>query len=257
MQFTIDRLLWCDYNFFVVDNNQIILIKKNEYNLSLDSEKITFTKSKKYPKLHYNNLSIAEISYYRPTPNIRLNIKNINNFLNDNSFVVKSKRWNYGAVTEKAICNIFNLENDIRINDSDLIMRITPYISRAFNREGIIPDEYVGKLTSETKIRNKIKNKGGDQILEELISGFGKSLHSPMDFYYKNRSISVKTNKKEGGLICPDTIGQPSSEKRCSEMFNILFGNKIEISTDSFVDFIMDCNNLKQLIIFYVKYLFA
>lgn len=223
----IEKLLWCDYNFFVISENDIRLIKKFDGLLELDDSLIKISSSLNYPSISYDGISLIQPAYVRTTPNIRLQVKNINRFLNKYRKVSeKASRWNYGDATERAICEIYKLNKPPKA-DEELVNRIKPYIERIFNEKNIKVDEYVGKLCTEDKISKKIIEINNDEVLLSLIKGFGNTLNSPMDFYAERKSISVKSTKLRNGLVCPDTIGQPSSDARCKFVIKKIFTSEI------------------------------
>lgn len=255
----IERLLWCDYNVFKL-KNEIKLIKKFDDNIKLYPEKIEITASYNYPHIKYDGITIMEISYIRSTPNIRIKLNNIDLFLEkvkvtDKKFV----RGKLGTATEKAICNIFGLNNNISYNNVELISRVTPYIERVFKNWNVIPTEYVGGIKGESKIEGIIKKtkEREDSYILRGIKGFGNRMSSPIDFFTSEElSISVKTTKNSSYLVCPDTIGQPTA-KSCKELIKkIIVDFKEEITPKIFIDIIMDRCNLKSLINKYIEYLF-
>lgn len=253
----IDSFLECDYNVFLQEKS-IKVIKRNSKNIVISPKKISISKSQGYPHISYDGISIIEIAYIRTTPNIRINIDNIELFIERTTKEdCKAVRGKLGNVTEKAICEIYHLKNNINCANDDLMRRIIPYVKNAFEIYNIEPIKYLGGVKGEDNISKKINYHKNRQYFYDAIKGFGNKLNSPIDFLAENNClISVKTTKSSSVLVCPDTIGQPTANTCTMIMKRFLSNFQGDITPDSFVDIIMDLDNLVILIKKYIEYLF-
>ncbi len=253
----LDAFLECDYNVYLL-RNKIKVIKKCDANIALDINKISISNSEKYPKISYDGVSIIEIAYSRSTPNIRFNVANVEKFIEKSKVVDEAKvRGRLGNATEKAICKVFDIENSIRCIDEQMVSRIMPYIKNVFDIHNLTPTKYVGNVKGEKKILSIAKDYDMDMFFINAISGFGNKTSSPIDFFSGERwSISVKTTKSSNGLVCPDTIGQPSAETCAKIMKRFIPGFEGEINPNKFIELIMNSDYLSIMVKKYVEYLF-
>lgn len=253
-------LLMSDYNVFVMANDSIEIINKLENDIALDESKITISNSEDYPHISYDGISIVEITYYRTSTYVfRFNVKNINRFLECVPRISKnSERGRLGTATEKTICNIYNIDNNLSYRNEELIVRLTPYVKKALEVRYIKPDFYTGTLTGEDKIVDCISKRTGNPQSDLIrnITGFGASARSAVDFFAQKKALSVKTTSNSSFLVCPDTIGQPSAGT-CKIFFDKVWeGFSEEITPVKFIDIVMDKNKLVDLIRIYIEYLF-
>ena len=139
----IEYFLGCDYNVYLLDKD-IKVINKFSGKLVVDFDKISISNSVNYPKISYNNVTVFEIAYVRTTPNIRVNVNNIEKFIEMCAEKTKSRiRGNLGNATEKAICNIYEIDNNIKCGEQQLIQRIMPYAENVFrNKKNIKTKRY-------------------------------------------------------------------------------------------------------------------
>lgn len=253
-------LLRCDYNVFVCENDKINIIRKLKQDIVLDESKISVTMSPEYPSIRYGGISIAQIAYYdTPTYVFRINIKNINKFIQVVSKVTNNtERGKLGTATEKAICNIYGIKNKLSYRNTELVNRLVPYIKESMALKDIQPDYYAGDIRGEEKIIKSIIERTGNSKndLVKYITGFGSNACSAVDFYAKRKSLSVKTTRNTNFLVCPDTIGQPSATS-CRIFFSKVFKNfDSDITPKKFIDIIMDKEKLVLLIEKYVEYIY-
>lgn len=253
----VEAFLECDYNVYLIAN-KIKVIKKMDCNVVLDSNKISISTSVKYPKISYDGISIIEIAYPRSTPNIRFNVANVEKFIEKSQIVDETKvRGRLGNATEKAICKVFEIETDICCVDEQMVHRIMPYIKNVFAIHNFKPTKYVGNVKGEKKILSIANDYDMDISFVNAISGFGNKMSSPIDFFSdERRSISVKTTKSTNGLVCPDTIGQPSAKICAIIMKRFIPEFEGEISPNRFIEIIMESQYLSIMLKKYVEYLF-
>lgn len=253
----IECFLACDYNVYLLQND-IKVINKFNGKLIVDAEKISISESVKYPKISYGEETVFEIAYVRATPNIRVNVKNIEKFIDMCEVKEKSKiRGSLGNATEKAICNAYDIENTIKCSDTQLVQRILPYAKNIFKNKGVQPVKYVGNIKGQRKIKVFAEKNHLSEYFMKAIDGFGSKMSSPVDFCTdKQGSISVKTTKNSSALVCPDTIGQPTATTCLYMLKRFLNDIGEDVTPEVFVRIIMNPNNLVILMKKYVEYLF-
>lgn len=253
----IESFLGCDYNVYLLQGD-IKVINKFTGKLVLDANNISISKCVDYPKISYGDITVFEIAYARTTPNIRVNVKHIEKLIEMCEVKQKSKaRGNLGCATEKAICDVYGIDNGIKCGDIQLVKRIMPYVKNIFRNKGVHPIKYVGNIKGEHNIKAFAEKNHLSEYFLNAICGFGNKMSSPVDFCTdKQSSISVKTTKNTSALVCPDTIGQPTANT-CLYMLKRFFEDvEEEVTPEVFVRIVMNPNNLVVLMKKYVEYLF-
>lgn len=138
-----------------------------------------------------------------------------------------------GITCEYIICNLYGLDNDL---------------------EDRIITRNLDKLTNKfTEFKTQFENE-----FKQSVIGFNGFQNDSVDFFCNNdKTLSVKSNFKKSGKVCPQKIGQPTKKSFLKHMKQVDEFKELDIeptSTDikSFI-----FNNINVLIKQYYKYLFC
>ena len=100
----------------------------------------------------------------------------------------------FGITCEYITCNLYNLENNLK--------------DRIITRN----------LEKLTKKLTQFKKEFGEKYKQDII-GFNGFKNDSVDFVCKNdKMLSMKSNFKKSGLVCPQTIGQPTKKSFVKHM---------------------------------------
>jgi len=130
----------------------------------------------------------------------------------------------FGITCEYITCNLYNLENDLQ----DRI--ITRNIDNLTNKLTQFKKEFEEKYKQE-------------------ITGFNGFKNDSVDFFCKNdKKLSMKSNFKKSGLVCPQKIGQPTKKSFINHMksFEEFMDIDFEPTSENVKDFYM--KNMKILV---------
>ncbi len=138
-----------------------------------------------------------------------------------------------GITCEYVTCNLYGLENNLK---DRIITRNT--------------DKLINKLT-------QFKKEFEEEYKQDII-GFNGDQNDSIDFFCKNDKIlSMKSNFKKDGKVCPQTIGQPTKRSFINHMrsFEEFQDIEIELTNESIKEFIL--NNINTLIKKYYEHMFC